>query len=144
MKAFRSCQYLLRRPNTSLRVYSTDSWGIPSKPTWSVKGLLSSYPSPTLSNDTFQKLYRLSALIPPEEDSPEYKNVKHDLEEMIRLVEAVRLVDTTGVTVRGRKVEEDADRANLVPTTEHDGQELLSSAPQTPGDFYVVESERRH
>lgn len=143
MKAFRSCQNLLRR-HTSLRVYSTDSWGIPSTPTWSVKGLLSSYPSPTLSNATFQKLYKLSALIPPEEGSPEYENMKHELQEMIRLVEAVRLVDTTGVTVPRRKVEEDADRANLALTAEHDGRKLLASAPRTHGDFYVVESERRH
>jgi Asp-tRNA(Asn)/Glu-tRNA(Gln) amidotransferase C subunit len=82
-------------------------------------------------------------LIQPEEGTPEYQNVKHDLEEMIRLVEAVRLVDTKGVTVRGRKVEEDSDREYNVPTLDNDGQALLQLASQTQHGFYVVESERR-
>lgn len=144
---FRSCCCLLRRPvfetRASLRGYSTDSCGIPTAPTWSVKDLLSSYPSPTLSNQTFKKLYELSALIPPEESTPEYENVKHDLEEMIRLVEAVKLVDTDGVTVRGRKVEEDADKEYVISTTDNDGQALLQLASQTQNGFYVVESDRR-
>src|SRR6266545_309969 len=87
-----------------------DSCGIPLVPSWSVNELLSSYPSPTLPNETIKKLYELSALIPPEQDTPRYKTVKKDLEEIIRLVEAVRLVDTAGVSVQGRKEREDADR----------------------------------
>jgi Asp-tRNA(Asn)/Glu-tRNA(Gln) amidotransferase C subunit len=149
MKVIRSCHYLLRRPvpvtrnKTFLRIYSTDSCGIPTEPTWSVKDLLSSYPSPRLSNKTVQKLYELSALIPPEEGTPDYENVKHDLEEMIRLVEAVRLVDTKEVTLRGRKVEEDADREYTVSTRDNDGQALLQLASQTQNGFYVVDTERR-
>ena len=149
MPVFRSCHHLLRWPvsatrnRSSLRLFSNDSCGIPTEPTWSVKDLLSSYPSPRLSNKTFKKLYELSALIPPEEGTPDYENIKHDLEEMIRLVEAVRLVDTTGVSLEGRKVEEDADRKYNVSTVDNDGRALLQLASQTQNGFYVVDSERR-
>ena len=122
---------------------SADSCGIPLEPSWSVNELLSSYPSPTLPKETIQKLYQLSALTPPEQDTLQYKAVKKDLEEMIRLVEAVRLVDTTGVSVRGRREKEDADRENLALESETSGQALLQHAYRTQNEFYVVDSERR-
>lgn len=120
-----------------------DSCGIPLEPSWSVNELLSSYPSPTLPNETIQKLYQLSALIPPEQDTPQYKTVKKDLEEIIRLVEAVRLVDTTEVSVRKRREREDADRENLELESEAGGQALLKHAYRTQNGFYVVDSERK-
>jgi len=148
MKVIR-CLFSLRWPlsatrnKSSFRIYSTDSCGIPTKPTWSVKDLLSSYPSPRLSNKTFKKLHELSALVPLEEGTLDHENVKHDLEEMIRLVEAVKLVDTKGVTLEGRGVEEDADRVYNVSTGDKDGRALLQPASQAQNGFYVVDAERR-
>ncbi|SRR5260221_6475438 len=130
------------RNKYSFRIYSTDSYGVPTKPTWSVKDLLSSYPSPRLSNKTLKKLHELSALVPLEEGTFHHDNVKHDLEEMIRLVEAVRLVDTKGVTLEGRDVE-DADRVYNVSTGDNDGQALLQLASQAQNGFYVADTERR-
>jgi len=147
MKVIR-CLYSLHWPVSatrnkySFRIYSTDSCGIPTKPTWSVKDLLSSYSSPRLSNKTLKKLHELSALVPLEEGTLDHDNLKHDLEEMIRLVEAVRLVDTMGVTLEGREVEEDADRV-YVSTEDNDGQALLQLASQAQNGFYVVDTERR-
>ncbi|PAV20512.1 hypothetical protein PNOK_0313900 [Pyrrhoderma noxium] len=40
------------------------------------------------------KLHDLSALIPPEEGTEAHEELKNELEEMMRLVEAVKLVDT--------------------------------------------------
>nr|GAT53847.1 predicted protein [Mycena chlorophos] len=93
---------LLRSSCISRRVlsslsHSVDAAGIPSRPTWSVNELLASYPRPTLPPSALKRLHDLSALVPPEENSPEYIKLKTELEELIRLVEAVKLVDTTGV-----------------------------------------------
>ncbi|KAH9482432.1 hypothetical protein JR316_0004532 [Psilocybe cubensis] len=117
----------------------------PTTPTWSVNDLLSSYPSPRLSSTTITRLYDLSALIPPQEGTPQFEAVKSDLEEMVRLVEAVRLVDTSSVSVSGRGEKEDADR-NIAPIDPSQlgevGQQLLKHASQTKDQFYVVDSER--
>lgn len=120
-----------------------DSCGIPIEPTWSVDKLLSSYPSPTLSNQTIRKLYKLSALVPPEEGTPKYESMKKSLEELIRLVEAVRLVDTSGVSLRGRTVKEDADREQAALEPRENGQSLLKYASHVINEFYIVESNRR-
>jgi len=119
---------------------------MPITPTWSVHKLLSSYPSPKLSPATIQKLYHLSALVPPEEGTPEHEKITKDLEEMVRLVEAVRQVDTSGVVVDGRGEVEDADRMHPISLeeTKKDGYgvDLLKHASRTQEGYYVVEADR--
>ncbi|RXW25826.1 hypothetical protein EST38_g42 [Candolleomyces aberdarensis] len=119
---------------------------MPLKPTWSVHELLSSYPSPKLPAETLDKLYKLSALVPPKEGTAEHAKVTKQLEEMIRLVEAVKLVDTEGVVVSGRGEKEDMDRKYYGNPEDVGkdgyGQELLKHAARTAGEFYVVEADR--
>jgi len=133
---------ITRGKSTHVPAETTDSCGIPLKPTWSVNELLSSYPSPTLSNSTINRLYELSALIPPQEGTTQYDAIKKSLEGMVRLVEAVRLVDTSDVSIEGRGEKEDADRRKPVAVSEN-GQKLLEHAERTHNGFYVVDSERR-
>ncbi|THH12916.1 hypothetical protein EW146_g7254 [Bondarzewia mesenterica] len=74
-----------------------DDCAIPIRPTWSVDELISSYPKPTISSSTLARLHRLSALIAPEEGSKEHDALTAELEDLVRLVEAVRMVDLSGV-----------------------------------------------
>lgn len=119
---------------------------MPIKPTWSVHELLSSYPSPKLPSETLKKLYTLSALVPPAEGTPEHAKITRELEEMIRLVEAVRLVDTEWVVVAGRGEVKDMDRkhyGNPEDVREDGyGKELLKHAARTVDGYYVVEADR--
>jgi len=127
----------------SIPLHETDSCGLPLRPTWSVTQLLSSYPSPTLSTTTVNRLHELSSLVPPEEGTPSYNALKQNLEEMIKLVEAVRSVDTSEL-LAGRSVQEDTDL--VAPQTilsGEIGQELLKHASRISDQFYVVDSERR-
>jgi Asp-tRNA(Asn)/Glu-tRNA(Gln) amidotransferase C subunit len=131
-----------------------DSQGIPLKPTWSVHTLLSTYPAPKISSQTLTRLHELSALLPPEEDSEEFKILKKEMEELVRLVEAVKLVDTSQVQTdgvpdgriwkEGRGV--DLDRKVTMDDggkyKEPSGQELLKHAQETDDGYYVVESLR--
>ncbi|KAJ6599364.1 hypothetical protein DFH09DRAFT_1130860 [Mycena vulgaris] len=125
------------------RVVETDSCAIPLRPTWSVHELLSSYPTPSLDPHTFRRLHELSALIPPEEGTPEYAQLKTGLEELIRLVEAVKLVNTEDVTAFGSE-----DAAGQVvdnnPSQEvpHDGRSLLQHAARTHDGFYIVDADK--
>jgi Asp-tRNA(Asn)/Glu-tRNA(Gln) amidotransferase C subunit len=125
----------------------TDSCGIPLKPTWSVNELLESYPKPAISPATFKRLHELSALIPPEQGTAEHDNLKEELEDLIKLVEAVRLVkfDEEGGVPDGRVW---ADGAGI-PLTEvkegemKDGRRLLQHAAHTADGFYLVEVDRK-
>jgi hypothetical protein len=129
----------------------TDSCGIPLKPTWSVHDLLSSYPNPTITPATFRRLHELSALIPPEEGTPEYESLKWELEELIRLVEAVKLVDVSGVDGEcvpdGRIWAEGAGWSLEAETNGEDacasGPALLRHASETSNGMYVVDADRR-
>ncbi|KAF5369764.1 hypothetical protein D9758_001330 [Tetrapyrgos nigripes] len=143
---YRTLKTLSNSPGPEL-THSCDAQGIPTRPTWSVNELLSSYPTPKLSSTTFRHLHDLAALIPPEEGTLEHKKTKHELEEMIRLVEAVKLVDTTSATpstwgprlgIEDRKVSAKNEEA------EESGDSLLNHASRTADGFYVVESDRRH
>lgn len=126
---------------------------IPSKPTWSVNELLTSYPKPTLSDAALQHMHVLSALIPPEEGSPEYVKLKAEMEEMIILVEAVRLSKSAGKepaplhsqrqdlhTVTQRDKDEEKV---VVPVAEVVGRDLMKHAAKTKDDLYIVESDRQ-
>ncbi|KAJ3867656.1 hypothetical protein EV359DRAFT_33986 [Lentinula novae-zelandiae] len=127
--------------------HQVDSFGLPIKPLWSVNALLSSYPQPKLSTSTFKRLHELSALSPPKEGTEEYAKLKRELEELVKLVEAVKLVDTDGVQPAemrpflGDGAEEEAyDEATSKLEM---GRVLLKHASQTIDDFYVVEADKR-
>lgn len=140
-------------PNSASTLAETDDCGIPLQPTWSVHDLLSSYPKPKLSPSTLTHLHRLSALTPPEEGTPEHAKLTSELEDLIKLVEAVKLVDCSelqadqegnkipdgrilpkgvGIDLNGGSVEEVKD-----------GRELLKHAARTEDGFYVVDADRR-
>jgi len=73
-----------------------DEVGIPLKPTWSVRSLLASYPSPSVNDDTLDRLHRLAALQAPEKDSKEREALKEEMEGLVRLVGAVRIAELDG------------------------------------------------
>lgn len=122
--------------------HETDACGIPVKPTWSIHELLSSYPSPTLSSATLTRLHELSALVPPAEGTPEHAKLKKELEEFVRLVEAVRLVNTDGVEVVGGREYTDGPGFDT-PKEDVSGRALLHHASLTKDGFYVVETDRK-
>ncbi|KAF8558802.1 hypothetical protein OG21DRAFT_1454723 [Imleria badia] len=132
----------------ALRQVRTDACGIPLKPTWSLRELLSSYPSPSLSPVTFHRLHELSALIPPTEGTPEYDATKKQLDELVRLVEAVKLVGvdrpTDSAIPDGRVWAEDTG----IPLAKEpldegiQGTKLLDYANRTLEGMYVVETDR--
>jgi len=132
----------------------TDDCAIPLKPTWSVDNLLSSYPRPTISSSALHRLHVLSALTPPEEGTSAHSRLTRELEDLVKLVESVRLfdapsasstVDTTldsriwaeGTCVDLQKLPPGScDLAALEPV------ELLSRAGRTENGLYVVHSDR--
>ncbi|KAH7888018.1 hypothetical protein F5I97DRAFT_1864909 [Phlebopus sp. FC_14] len=132
------------------QVVETDAYGIPVTPTWSVRELLSSYPTPTMSSATFKRLHDLSALISPAEGTPEHDTMKRELEGLVKLVEAVKLIKVDspapghipdgriwaeGVGIPLGKVAEEVQ-------DESRGTELLLHADRTMDGMYVVESDR--
>lgn len=123
------------------------SYGLPLKPSWSVNELLSSYPTPELSASTFKRLHELSALTPPEEGTPEFRQLKRELEELVKLVEAVKLVDTEGVQpTELRPIFEDGaevESQEAFVEGSESGRTLLKHASRTSDDFYVVEADRK-
>jgi hypothetical protein len=133
----------------------TDSCGIPLHPTWSVNDLLSSYPTPTITSSTLKRLHELSALIPPEEGTAEHDSLKRELENLIKLVEAVKLVslgDNPG-GISGEKqipdgrlcAEGTGMRSMRVPAEvdgEVTGSALLRFANRTSDGLYVVDADR--
>ncbi|KAJ7283502.1 hypothetical protein C8J57DRAFT_1498550 [Mycena rebaudengoi] len=123
-------------------ILETDSCGIPIRPTWSVNELLSSYPTPSIPPSAFTHLHRLSALIPPEEGTPEYSQLKLELEDLIRLVEAVKIVDTKHVV--GLPDREDPGRhaADVAATQEVASRSLLKHSARAREGFYIVDADK--
>ena len=132
----------------------TDDCAIPLKPTWSVDDLLSSYPRPTISSPALDRLHVLSALIPPEEGTPEHANLIRELEDLVKLVESVRLFNvpsnpTPTQDVADARVWAENTGIDLqkVPSGAHDREaldpaELLSRASRTENGLYVMHSDR--
>ena len=129
-----------------------NSCGIPLHPTWSVNDLLSSYPTPTITSSTLKRLHELSALVPPEEGTPEHDSLKRELEDLIKLVEAVKLV-SLGDEVSAEKqipdgrvwAEGTGIRSTDVPAEadgEVTGSALLRFANRTSDGLYVVDADR--
>lgn len=124
--------------------HQVDSCGIPVQPTWSIHQLLESYASPKLSSTTIDRLYELSALVPPQKHTMHYEKVKKDLEDMVKLVEAVKQVNTNGVSLAGRGEKEDGDRMQQSPQFQGEhGQTLLKHAARTENGLYTVDAERK-
>ncbi|KAF7331885.1 hypothetical protein MKEN_00068700 [Mycena kentingensis (nom. inval.)] len=121
-------------PRLARRVYS--SLNASNQPSWSVHQLLASYPRPSLPPPALKRLHDLSALVPPEQDTPEYLKLKTELEELIRLVEAVKLVDTSGVPPYQAPISDapaDAQPTMALP--------LLGHAARTKNGFYIVDAD---
>ncbi|KAG9125965.1 hypothetical protein FRC07_005442 [Ceratobasidium sp. 392] len=141
---------LVRRNSTKSNI-DCDELGVPVRATWSVEKLLSTYPAPSLSPDTLARLHRLSALQSPEPGSPEAESLRRDLQELLRLVEAVKLVDTSAlggsehadipdsrIWAEGRGIDLDAPEASHLD--EKHGQALLRHASKHVDGQYVVET----
>ncbi|EJD54071.1 hypothetical protein AURDEDRAFT_110706 [Auricularia subglabra TFB-10046 SS5] len=134
------------RPVT--RLVETDELGLPKQPTWSVQELLSSYPTAPPTTEKLKHLHKLAALVPPEEGSEEWKRLSEDMSELIRLVEAVKLIDTTGVEPENLLepitlsavfgTDPNADAA--LYADEPNGTELLKHAEHQGDGFYVVDT----
>ena len=131
----------------------SDEDGIPTRPTWSVNDLLSSYPRPTISPATLKHLHALSALIPPEEGSPEHAKLTEEMQDLVKLVEAVKLVNTESVGDEngipdGRIWAEGTGidlEAEPIPVDENEvqGRGLLEYAQNvSPEGLYLIDSDR--
>lgn len=137
--------------------FDTDSCGIPNKPTWSVNELLSSYPRPTIDPATLERLHILSALIPPAEGTEEHKTLTLEMENLVKLVEAVKTADVDVLTETGASWSEGQGipdgriwaegtgvdlRQVDAPEDMQIGQGLLAHASRTENRLYVVETDR--
>ncbi|KAJ7095099.1 hypothetical protein B0H15DRAFT_91682 [Mycena belliarum] len=143
----RPCRVAARRVYSSLPkpLVDTDSCGIPLRPVWSVNELLASYRTPSLIPHTFERLHELSALIPPEEGTPEYNCLKAGLGDLIRLVEAVKLVNTDDVTALGSEQSgSQVQPTNQAQEPPRGGRSLLKHAARTCDGFYVVDADKPH
>ena len=140
--------------NPTLRTnFETDENGIPIHPTWSVNELLSSYPRPTISPATLKHLHTLSALIPPEEGSPEHAKLTEEMRDLVKLVEAVKLVNTDSVDggsgvpdgriwAEGTGIDLEAEPIH-VDENEVQGRDLLKySKAVSPEGLYLIDSDR--
>ncbi|KXN87944.1 hypothetical protein AN958_07954 [Leucoagaricus sp. SymC.cos] len=147
-RALKRASYF-RSPALLCRPYSssaqTDEYGIPLQPSWSVTELLSSYPKPTISSQTLNRLHELAALVPPIEGIPEHTKLQEGISELVRLVEAVKLVNAHDVTISARWGIEDADKRNveMFPKDIPEGQTLLKHAARTQDGFYLVDADRK-
>jgi Asp-tRNA(Asn)/Glu-tRNA(Gln) amidotransferase C subunit len=110
-----------------------------------VKDQLASLPLPSITSDKFIKLHHAAALKPPEEHSLEFSRLKSDLEEMVRLVEAVKLVDTSKVTIKATNEIHFDDLNSDQPLSKklEGGRLLLQHANQTVDGYYIVEAKKR-
>ncbi|EPQ59605.1 hypothetical protein GLOTRDRAFT_136436 [Gloeophyllum trabeum ATCC 11539] len=131
----------------------TDECAIPVQPTWSVNDLLSSYPKPSISPAKLKHLHELSALLPPEEGSAEHAILTEEMQDLAKLVEAVRLADLHELAEEGvpdGRVWADGIGIDLkdqdgVPALEDEvrGRDLLTWAPRMSNEMYVVETDKR-
>jgi hypothetical protein len=147
-------QYTSGDPQRCPGLVKTDDCAIPLKPVWSVDDLLSSYPRPTISSSALRRLHVLSALIPPEEGTPEHIKLSRELEDLVKLVESVRLfnapdasnlVDTAvdaRVWAQGTGIDLEKPPPGGHGQEALDPTELLSWASRTADGLYVIHSDR--
>ncbi|KAH8106318.1 hypothetical protein BXZ70DRAFT_432560, partial [Cristinia sonorae] len=138
-------------PFTSKEV---DEHCIPIQPTWSVTDLLSSYPRPNISEDMLDRIHTLSALIPPTRTTPEHRQLTAELENLVKLVDAVKLVDKGVFGEEGGRVPDgrvwaddvgidlSIDTRSSGHNPNMDGRSLLQHAARTANGLYVVEADK--
>ncbi|KAF8583950.1 hypothetical protein K439DRAFT_1258801, partial [Ramaria rubella] len=129
----------------------TDELGLPLSPSWSVHALISSYPSPRLTSATVTQLHKIAALIPPEEDTADFKELKAEMEDLVRLVEAVRMAPndvnkadgpSDGIVRSQDKEVELRGARNEIDGSPPFGRELLKHTRRTEDGYYLVDSSR--
>ena len=116
----------------------------------------SSYPKPTISPSTLRRIHELSALVPPVESTDEHKQLTLEMENLVKLVEAVKLVDTSeidqlalskGEAVPDGRIWAEGTgidlQADVTGRTGEEGQSLLQHAARTENGMYVVDTDRR-
>lgn len=136
---------LAKDPETTTRdITSEDDFESLTKPSWSVHELLSTYPAPKLSPETLTRLHKISALKSPPEDSDAFAQLKCEMEELVRLVEAVKLVDTTGVSSDGRILPADRGIDLTIPPssegTPAEEKDILRHAAKAADGFYIADT----
>ncbi len=150
-----SCRPISSKP-TGADTVDFDAHGIPTRPTWSVNELLSSYPVPKITPATLKHLHQLSALIPPQEGTPEHAKLTSEMENLVKLVEAVKLVDVGSTSqaegevpdgriwAEGTGIPLEHSQENVSPKDEGEihGQALLEHASRTENNLYVVDTGR--
>ena len=115
--------------------------------------LLSSYPRPAITPATLKRLHELSALLPPEEGTPEHAKLTQEVEELVKLVEAVKLVDVGKVAEDGvpdGRIWAKGEGISLTTESHEDpadseaasGRALLAHASRTMDGLYVVEADK--
>jgi len=143
-----------------------DDLCIPIEPTWSVQEQIAASPRTRITPSQLGHLHKLSGLVPPEPNTPEHHKLTRELEDLIRLVEAVKGVDVSAVKVEGEvpdgriwqtgrgmelrdynmeKVEDNSEEKveSLEEGKQAEGTELVKHAQRTVGGFYVVEHDRK-
>ncbi|KAL4241392.1 hypothetical protein ABKN59_000312 [Abortiporus biennis] len=131
-----------------------DELGIPLEPTWSVNALMSSYPKPSIHPTTLKRLHGLSALIPPVEGTEEHIRLTKQMEDLVKMVEAVKLVDTGieestdgtvpdgRIWVEGTGIDLILGEVDDISASNSSGQALLQHAARTSNGLYVVDADR--
>ena len=130
---------------------AVDADCLPLKPTWSIKELLAKQKDVEISNQQLAHLHKLSALQLPATDSTEYSKLKADLQQLVKLVEAVRGIkvpsEANGELPDGRiwpeglGMELDLDWGDSKPSSCRTSSEadLLPLAKETAqGKYYVA------
>jgi len=139
------------RYTSSISTSTVDAHCVPTQATWSVNGLLASLSQPSISPEKLERIHVLSALIPPTSETVEHQKLTEGLESLVKLVEAVKLVDAKDVEGSGHHVPDGRvwpddigiDLSQGLPCdTNVDGRELLKHAAWTANGLYVVEADK--
>ncbi|KAF9815544.1 hypothetical protein IEO21_04544 [Rhodonia placenta] len=129
-------RHIREKSTLHTELVETDACGIPVRPTWSVDELLSSYPKPTIPPSTLKRLHELAALVPPVEGTPEHTKLTREMEGLVRLVEAVKLVDTrTGIEL-------DESIQPNEGSQDHKDQKLFSHSSRVRRELYIVDADK--
>lgn len=142
--SYKKLQNGSKLPPHPAAIEDTGSFDKMTAPTWSVHELLSTYPAPKLAPELLTKLHKLSALTPPAEDSDAFRTLKHEMEELVRLVEAVKLVGTGGIDSDGRILPRGRG-IDLGQAQNYDGEvaeqtDILKHATKTVNGLYIVDT----
>ena len=120
---------------------------------WSIKELLQSYPAPKVDDKTLNRLHKLAALKPPKAGSEEFESLRRELEDMIRLVEAVKTIEIPDTPATGtfdgrvwpdsQGLQFDDSIAESHGKKAPHGRDLLKHSSAANDEFYLVELAKR-